>query len=415
MEYMMKNMFGLRWNCKELKGIVKLRFFRLVTMILQWLKDGWRTSNPEEKTNTDCLVKEQEKEYQTGWKIKTGNILDFCNQRSTQQCMNSVVAKHLGVTGLHQQNGLVDEKKVTLFAKVHCFVIQSGLYKVFWTVDTTMSTYLVNRSPSSAIEFKKPIDMLGFFGWLASIKQGMLKPVKVLHGFEFWVEPQKNVDQGAGLQEVQTQDLIDYQLARDRDQHLACEVFGYREDNNEDAFTVAVVEKIYAHKSLTFNNTVAYEVTSKWKAGLKDGMDARSDVYMLSNGCRKCSDNNDGYYLEYTPDKAKGNVLEGHSILLLEVSLSRYYDVEKNVNWSCIYAFGSREYLMVCTRLDISSADVGMLDKADRGLQTRIQVFVDFDYAMGRSITHMEALSTTEAGYMTFTEAWKKEIWLKGL
>ncbi|GJU32990.1 probable leucine-rich repeat receptor-like serine/threonine-protein kinase [Tanacetum coccineum] len=40
---------------------------------------------PEEKTNTDCLVKEQEKEYQTGWKIKTGNVLDSCNQRSTQQ------------------------------------------------------------------------------------------------------------------------------------------------------------------------------------------------------------------------------------------------------------------------------------------------------------------------------------------
>nr|GEX95176.1 hypothetical protein [Tanacetum cinerariifolium] len=38
---------------------------------------------PEEKTNTDCLVKEREKEYQTGWKIKTGNILDSSNQRST--------------------------------------------------------------------------------------------------------------------------------------------------------------------------------------------------------------------------------------------------------------------------------------------------------------------------------------------
>nr|GEU53708.1 retrovirus-related Pol polyprotein from transposon TNT 1-94 [Tanacetum cinerariifolium] len=37
---MMKNVFGLRWNCRELKGIVKLRFFRLVTMMLQWLKDG---------------------------------------------------------------------------------------------------------------------------------------------------------------------------------------------------------------------------------------------------------------------------------------------------------------------------------------------------------------------------------------
>ncbi|GKF93312.1 hypothetical protein Tco_0280031 [Tanacetum coccineum] len=42
-----------------------------------------------------------------------------------------------------------------------------------------MSTYLVNRSPSSAIGFKPPVDMLGFFGWLASIKQGMLEPVKV--------------------------------------------------------------------------------------------------------------------------------------------------------------------------------------------------------------------------------------------
>ncbi|GKG14926.1 hypothetical protein Tco_0354526, partial [Tanacetum coccineum] len=46
---------------------------------------------------------------------------------------------------------------------------KSDLSKVFWAEDTTRSTYLVNRSPSSAIRFKKPIDMLGFFGWLASI------------------------------------------------------------------------------------------------------------------------------------------------------------------------------------------------------------------------------------------------------
>ncbi|GKF71051.1 hypothetical protein Tco_0207165 [Tanacetum coccineum] len=143
---------------------------------------------------------------------------------------------------------------------------------------------------------------------------------------------------------------------------------------------------------------------SKWKAGLKDDMDARSDVYVLSNDCKKCSNDNDVAItgsIHQAEIWAKGNVLgmeiirdqssntlrvsqsmfyneklvqtllEGHSILLLEVSLSRDCDVEKNVNWSCIYAFGRKEYLMVCTRLDISSADVGMLDKADRGLQTR--------------------------------------------
>ncbi|GKD85725.1 hypothetical protein Tco_1356879 [Tanacetum coccineum] len=59
-----------------------------------------KDKQPEEKTNTDCLVKEQKKEYQTGWKIKMGNVLDSCNQRSTQQCIKSEVAKHLGVAGI---------------------------------------------------------------------------------------------------------------------------------------------------------------------------------------------------------------------------------------------------------------------------------------------------------------------------
>ncbi|GKF33131.1 hypothetical protein Tco_0106331, partial [Tanacetum coccineum] len=75
-------------------------------------------------------------------------------------------------------------------------------------------------------------------------------------------------------------------------------------------------------------------------------------------------------------------LLEGHSILSLEGSLSGDYDVEK------------MEYQMVYTRLDIASADVGSL-KAN--------------------LQHMEALSTTAAGYMMCTEGWKKEIWLKGL
>ncbi|GKF29941.1 hypothetical protein Tco_0096283, partial [Tanacetum coccineum] len=45
----------------------------------------------------------------------------------------------------------------------------------------------------------------------------------------------------------------------------------------------------------------------------------------------------------------------------------------ERIKWSCIYAVGSQEYQMVCTRLDIASADVvGMLDKFDRGLQTTI-------------------------------------------
>ncbi|GJR49351.1 hypothetical protein Tco_1399872 [Tanacetum coccineum] len=95
-----------------------------------------KDKQPEEKKNTDCLVKEQEKEYHTVWKIKTGNVFDFCNQRSTQQCMKSGVTKHLGVAGIQQQNRLVNETNLTIIAKVCCFLIQSGMSKVFWAEDT---------------------------------------------------------------------------------------------------------------------------------------------------------------------------------------------------------------------------------------------------------------------------------------
>ncbi|GKA19944.1 hypothetical protein Tco_0699859 [Tanacetum coccineum] len=322
----------------------------------RWLED----KQPEEKTNTDCLVKEQEKEYQTGWKIKTG---------------------------IQQQNGLVNKKNVTLFAKVCCFLIQSGLSKVFRVEDTTMSTYLVTRSPLSVTGFKTPIDMLGFFGWLASIKQEMLEPVKVKcifmgyrkrnMGFNESGEYKKTfIGSGVGTSSMQVLQGDEFEGAT-----LCMGTIQYREDSNKAAFAVAAVDKIYAHKSLTFNNTVACEVISKWKARLKDDIDARSDV--IHN------------------EKLVQTLLKGHSILSLEGSLSKDCDVENNGKWSCIYAVGSQEYQMVCTRLDIASADVGMLDKFDRGLQTDVQVFVDFDYAM--------------AAYMTLTGAWKKEIWLKGL
>ncbi|PWA76831.1 hypothetical protein CTI12_AA231020 [Artemisia annua] len=130
-------------------------------------------------------------------------------------------------------------------------------------------------------------------------------------------------------------------------------------------------------------------------------MDTRSHVCVLSNGCRKSSDDSHNYYWEYTPvqgsqRKVGTNFVGGTLHIVVGGSLSGDCDVEKNGKWSCIYTVGSREYQMVCTRPDIASVDVGMLDRSDRGLQTDVQVFVDFDYAMGRSITVMGRSITVE-------------------
>nr|GEX90295.1 zinc finger, CCHC-type [Tanacetum cinerariifolium] len=338
-------LFGLPGS-RQQKFLVS-RFFDIKEQ--QGVDRRLEDKQPEEKTNTYYL-------------------------RSTQQCMKSGVVKHLGVVVIQQQNGLVKETNVTLLAKY--------------------------RSPSSAIRLKKPVDMLGSFGWLASIKQGILKPVKcftgiwgfneseeykktfigsgvgtgsmqVLHGFKFEVkplgdhtfevEPQENVDQGAGLQEM--------------------------------CMCSATVAGNAVTTSMAITGGI-HQATKGLLAKAKGNILSMKIVRDHSGNTLRVSQS------RFYNGKLVQTLLEGHSILLLEGSLSGDCDVEKNGKWSCIYAIGSHEYQVVCTRPDIASTDVGMFDGFDRGLQTYVQ--------------DMKALSTTEAGYMTFTEAWKKKIWLKG-
>ncbi|GJX12328.1 hypothetical protein Tco_1097203 [Tanacetum coccineum] len=179
-------------------------------------------------------------EYQTEWKIKKSNVLDSCNQ----------------------------------------------------------------RSPLSAIGFKTPVDMLGFFGWLVSMKQGMLEPVKVKCIF-------LGYHKGTGLMHV----LHGFEFEVELQEDHAFEVEPLR---NVGQGAVAAVDKIYAHESLTFNNIVTCKVISKWKAGLKDDIDARS----------KCAES---WATKGLLDKAIRIVL-GMEIVknqcdnTLRVSQSRFYD-----------------------------------------------------------------------------------------
>ncbi|GJV77975.1 retrotransposon protein, putative, ty1-copia subclass [Tanacetum coccineum] len=57
MEYKMKNVFGLRWNCRDREAEIFQVSNDDTTVAQRWLDD----KQPEEKTNTDCLVKEREK------------------------------------------------------------------------------------------------------------------------------------------------------------------------------------------------------------------------------------------------------------------------------------------------------------------------------------------------------------------
>nr|GEX32983.1 retrovirus-related Pol polyprotein from transposon TNT 1-94 [Tanacetum cinerariifolium] len=121
-------------------------------------------------------------------KLRTDNGLEFYNREFKQLCIESGIARHLTVAEMPQQNGLAERMNRTLMDKVRCLLIQSGLPKTFWAEATCTAAYLINRSPSTAIEKKTPIEMwsghpsdcgmLRTFGCVAylHVQQGKLEP-----------------------------------------------------------------------------------------------------------------------------------------------------------------------------------------------------------------------------------------------
>nr|GEY69849.1 hypothetical protein [Tanacetum cinerariifolium] len=101
-------------------------------------------------------------ENQTGRKLKklrTDNGLEFCNQEFNNLCKESEIARHLTVAGTPQQNGLAERMNRTLLNKVRCLLIQTGLPDSFWAEATVTAAYLINRSPSTALEKMTPMDL----------------------------------------------------------------------------------------------------------------------------------------------------------------------------------------------------------------------------------------------------------------
>ena len=67
--------------------------------------------------------------------------------------------RHKTVRHTPQQNGLTEMMNMTLVDKVRCMLIHSKLSKALWAEALSTAYYIVNRSPSSEINFKTPIEL----------------------------------------------------------------------------------------------------------------------------------------------------------------------------------------------------------------------------------------------------------------
>nr|GFD43878.1 hypothetical protein [Tanacetum cinerariifolium] len=82
-------------------------------------------------------------------------------------------------------------------------------------------------------------------------------------------------DEDAGDQETdQPPDLTDYQLVRDREPRTRTKPLRFRDASNMAAYAFVAAEKEDTHEPLTYQEAVACEDSSKWKADMKEEMDS---------------------------------------------------------------------------------------------------------------------------------------------
>ncbi|GKB55913.1 retrotransposon protein, putative, ty1-copia subclass [Tanacetum coccineum] len=380
--------------------------------------------------------------------------------------------RHLIVAGTPQQNGVAKRMNRTLMDKVRYLLIQSGLPKTFWAEATCTAAYLINRSPSTAIEKKTPMEMRsGHPSTDKSVEELQVEvELQRLNNHtleEDQTDQEDGDDEDAGDQETNhTPDLIDYQLARDREprtrpkplrrdglskeeqdlgvsrssnwakavRHTSIQVILALTTYKDYELEELDVKTTFLHGNLEeviyMRQPPGYEqddmlIAFKSKAEIGSTKSLLKKEFNMKDlgEAKKILDNG----------KLVKMSLGGHFKLSLKDCPVRDCDVERMSKVPYANAAGSLMYLMVCTRPDITYGRM----RTNRGNHVDVTGFVDSDYAKDpdkdRFITgyaflvqgcvvswkatlqHVVALSTIEAEYMALTEAVKEAIWLRGL
>jgi len=69
------------------------------------------------------------------------------------------IKRHKTVPRTLQQNDLAERMNKTLLERVRCMLLGAGLPKSFWGEAVTTTAYLINRCPSTGIDFKTPMEV----------------------------------------------------------------------------------------------------------------------------------------------------------------------------------------------------------------------------------------------------------------
>ncbi|GJR24430.1 retrovirus-related pol polyprotein from transposon TNT 1-94 [Tanacetum coccineum] len=242
-------------------------------------------------------------ENQTGRKLKklrTDNGLEFCNQEFNNLYKESGIARHLTVAGTLQQDGLAERMNMTLLNKVRCLLIQSGLPDSFWAEATVTTAYLINRSPSTTLEKKTPMDLwlghpanyeiLRILGCVAysHMNQGKLKPraIKCIFlGDVVFNESLMYKDTLKGDGAADSGKEVKFEVELQGTIRITTIPASYRDEGNVSlsrpsgskvddmaAYAFAIAEEEDTHEPITFQEAINSSEKDEWVRAMEEDM-----------------------------------------------------------------------------------------------------------------------------------------------
>ena len=84
---------------------------------------------------------------------------EFYNQEFDAFCSQEGIRRHKTIAYTSQQNNLVKRTNRTLVERMRAMLKTTGLPKTYWAEATKTAYYIINRSSSTAIEMKTPMEM----------------------------------------------------------------------------------------------------------------------------------------------------------------------------------------------------------------------------------------------------------------
>jgi transposase InsO family protein len=113
--------------------------------------------------------------------LRTDNSGEFTTTEFASYCADQGIQRHYSAPYSPQQNGVVERRNQMVVGMARALLKQRGMPAVFWGEAVVMAVYILNRSPTKALEGRTPyeawhgrkpaVSHLRVFGCLAFAKE----------------------------------------------------------------------------------------------------------------------------------------------------------------------------------------------------------------------------------------------------